>query len=263
MKKTKKKKTKKEIIKRREFILKFLVYFIFFSIVIPLSVGAILEDKGKILNTDADTYSTLIILYGSLMLLLTYLLSAKWGATKGGYHLPGFAAYGFGVDIMPKIGVEKEYKKNITSYEELLMHFEKSKYDKSKIKIKKHNAVMYCNDIYCCINSYVLIKSNKNILEDMEDIKKKCSEKLSNYVTNRLVLSYNLMIIIYSNDKLDYKEFMAKLDITKLCRHSELIIPGLIENNKLKYLNYIKGPMEQNYYLCIKELKKILKKKIN
>ena len=62
MKKTKKKKTKKEIIKRREFILKFLVYFIFFSIVIPLSVGAILEDKGKILNIDADTYSTFIIL---------------------------------------------------------------------------------------------------------------------------------------------------------------------------------------------------------
>lgn len=60
MKKMEKKKDMNKIIKRREFILKFLVYFIFFSIVIPLSVGAILEDKGKISITDADTYSTLI-----------------------------------------------------------------------------------------------------------------------------------------------------------------------------------------------------------
>ena len=55
---------------------------------------------------------------------------------------------------------------------------------------------------------------------------------------------------------------MKKLDMPDLYGFDELIIPGLVENNKLKYLNYIKGPMEQNYDLCIKELKKILKKKI-
>ena len=70
------------------------------------------------------------------------------------------------------------------------------------------------------------------------------------------------MTIIYLNDKLDYKAYMKKLDMPDLYGFDELIIPGLVENNKLKYLNYIKGPMEQNYDLCIKELKKILKKKI-
>ena len=82
MKKTKKKKDKNKIIKRREFILKFLNYFGFFSFVIMLSLGAILEDKCYTL--DADTFMPLILLYGVFIVCLMCHLSAKWGASKGG-----------------------------------------------------------------------------------------------------------------------------------------------------------------------------------
>ena len=260
MKKTKKKKTKKEIIKRREFILNFLGHFGFFSVAIMLSLGAILEDKGYELN--ADTFIPLILLYGAFIVWLMYHLSIKWGATKGGYYKGNHAPTGLSLNITPKMGEEKIFDKDINSYEELLMHFDKTKYEKKNIKVKGHNIIIYCNEVYSCINGYAIIKSNKNILEDIETIKKECSEVLIDYSENHDTISFNLMTIIYSNDKLDYKEYMKKLDMPDLYGFDELIIPGLIENNKLKYLNYIKGPMEQNYDLCIKELKKILKKKI-
>ena len=259
MKKTMKKKNNEEIIKRREFILKILVCFMIFSIVILFSIGIILEEK----NINIDIYLTLFIIYGLLMFLLTYLLSAKRGATKGGYCIPRYGIYNFSINITPKMGEEKIFDKDINSYEGLLMHFDKTKYEKKNIKVKGHNIIIYCNEVYSCINGYAIVKSNKNILEDIETIKKECSEVLIDYSENRDTISFNLMIIIYSSDKLDYKEYMKKLDMPDLYGFDELIIPGLIENNKLKYLNYIKGPMEHNYYLCIKELKKILKKRIN
>ena len=260
MKKTKKKKDKNKIIKRREFILNFLGYFGFFSIVIVLSIGAILEDKGYELN--AGFIATSTVIYGAFMIWLTYHLSIKWGATKGGYYKGNHAPTGLSLNITPKMGEEKLLDKDINSYEELLMYFDKTKYEKKNIKVKGHNIIIYCNEVYSCINGYAIIKSNKNILEDIETIKKECSEVLIDYSENHDTISFNLMTIIYSNDKLDYKEYMKKLDMPDLYGFDELIIPGLIENNKLKYLNYIKGPMEQNYDLCIKELKKILKKKI-
>ena len=247
--KNKKKKDKNKIIKRREFILNFLGYFGFFSIIAMMSIGAILEDKGY--KLDADTFMPLILLYGVFIVWLMYYLSIKWGATKGGYYKGNHAPTGLSLNITPKMGDE-----------ELLMHFDKTKYEKKNIKIKGHNIIIYCNEVYSCINGYAVIKSNKNILEDIETIKKECSEVLIDYSENHDTISFNLMTIIYSNDKLDYKEYMKKLDMPDLYGFDELIIPGLVENNKLKYLNYIKGPMEQNYDLCIKELKKILKKKI-
>lgn len=260
MKKTKKKKDKNKIIKRREFILNFLGYFGFFSIVIVLSIGAILEDKGYELN--AGLILTLTLVYGAFMVWLMYHLSIKWGATKGGYYNGNHGPTGLSLNITPKMGEEKIFDKDINSYEELLMHFDKTKYEKKNIKVKGHNIIIYCNEVYSCINGYAVIKSNKNILEDIETIKKECSEVLIDYSENHDTISFNLMTIIYSNDKLDYKEYMKKLDMPDLYGFDELIIPGLVENNKFKYLNYIKGPMEQNYDLCIKELKKILKKKI-
>ena len=78
--KNNKKKDKNKIIKRREFILNFLNCFNFFSIVIVLSVGAILEDKGYELN--AGFIATSTVIYGAFMIWLTYHLSIKWGATK-------------------------------------------------------------------------------------------------------------------------------------------------------------------------------------
>lgn len=260
MKKTKKKKDKSRIIKRREFILNFLNCFNFFSVFIMLSLGALLEDKGYELN--ADIFVPLILVYGAFMVWLTYHLSIKWGATKGGYYKGNHAPTGLSLNITPKMGEEKIFDNDINSYEELLMYFDKTKYEKKNIKVKGHNIIIYCNEVYSCINGYAVIKSNKNILEDIENIKKECSEVLIDYSENHDTISFNLMTIIYSNDKLDYKEYMKKLDMPDLYGFDELIIPGLVENNKLKYLNYIKGPMEQNYDLCIKELKKILKKKI-
>lgn len=258
--KNKKKKDKNKIIKRREFILNFLGYFGFFSIVIVLSIGAILEDKGYELN--AGLILTLTVVYGAFIVWLMYHLSIKWGATKGGYYKGNHAPTGLSLNITPKMGEEKIFDKDINSYEELLIHFDKTKYEKKNIKVKGHNIIIYCNEVYSCINGYAVMKSNKNILEDIETIKKECSEVLIDYSENHDTISFNLMTIIYSNDKLDYKEYMKKLDMPDLYGFDELIIPGLVENNKLKYLNYIKGPMEQNYDLCIKELKKILKKKI-
>ena len=258
--KNKKKKDKNKIIKRREFILNFLGYFGFFSIIAMMSIGAILEDKGY--KLDADTFMPLILLYGVFIVWLMYHLSIKWGATKGGYYKANHAPTGLSLNITPKMGDEKLFDKDINSYEELLMYFDKTKYEKKNIKVKGHNIIIYCNEVYSCINGYAVIKSNKNILEDIETIKKECSEVLIDYSENHDTISFNLMTIIYSNDKLDYKEYMKKLDMPDLYGFDELIIPGLVENNKLKYLNYIKGPMEQNYDLCIKELKKILKKKI-
>ena len=261
MKKTKKKKDKSRIIKRREFILNFLGYFGFFSIVIVLLIGAILEDKGYELN--AGLILTLTVVYGAFIVWLMCHLSVKWGATKGGYYKGNHAPTGLSLNITPKMGEEKIFDKDINSYEELLMYFDKTKYEKKNINVKGHNIIIYCNEVYSCINGYAVIKSNKNILEDIETIKKECSEVLIDYSENHDTISFNLMTIIYSNDKLDYKEYMKKLDMPDLYGFDELIIPGLVENNKLKYLNYIKGPMEQNYDLCIKELKKILKKRIN
>ena len=260
MKKIKKKKDKNKIIKRREFILNFLGYFGFFSIVIVLSIGAILEDKGYELN--AGLILTLTVIYGAFIVWLMCYLSAKWGAAKGGYSKGNHVLTSLSLSITPKMGEEKIFDKDINNYEELLMYFDKTKYEKKNIKVKGHNIIIYCNEVYSCINGYAIVKSNKNILEDIETIKKECSEVLIDYSENHDTISFNLMVIIYSNDKLDYKEYMKKLDMPDLYGFDELIIPGLIENNKLKYLNYIKGPMEQNYYLCIKELKKILKKKI-
>ena len=258
--KNKKKKDKNKIIKRREFILNFLGYFGFFSIVIVLSIGAILEDKGYELN--AGLILTLTVVYGAFIIWLMYYLSIKWGAAKGGYYKSNHVLTSLSLSITPKMGEEKIFDKDINSYEGLLMHFDKTKYEKKNIKVKGHNIIIYCNEVYSCINGYAIVKSNKNILEDIENIKKECSEVLIDYSENHDTISFNLMTIIYSNDKLDYKEYMKKLDMPDLYGFDELIIPGLVENNKLKYLNYIKGPMEQNYDLCIKELKKILKKKI-
>ncbi len=259
--KNNKKKDKNKIIKRREFILKFLNCFNFFSVFIMLSLGALLEDKGYELN--ADIFVPLILAYGAFMVWLTYHLSIKWGATKGGYYKGNHVLTSLSLSITPKMGEEKLFDKDINSYEELLMYFDKTKYEKKNIKVKGHNIIIYCNEVYSCINGYAIVKSNKNILEDIENIKKECSEVLIDYSENHDTISFNLMTIIYSNDKIDYKEYMKKLDMPDLYGFDELIIPGLVENNKLKYLNYIKGPMEQNYDLCIKELKKILKKKIN
>ena len=258
MKKIKKKKDKSKIIKRREFILKFIYYFSLPSIVIPLTIMAIVDGDG-----DGEVVGIITVVYGVFIVWLMYHLSIKWGATKGGYYKGNHAPTGLSLNITPKMGEEKIFDKDINSYEELLMYFDKTKYEKKNIKVKGHNIIIYCNEVYSCINGYAIVKSNKNILEDIETIKKECSEVLIDYSENHDTISFNLMTIIYSNDKLDYKEYMKKLDMPDLYGFDELIIPGLIENNKLKYLNYIKGPMEQNYYLCIKELKKILKKKIN
>ena len=168
--KNKKKKDKNKIIKRREFILNFLGYFGFFSIIAMMSIGAILEDKGY--KLDADTFMPLILLYGVFIVWLMYHLSIKWGATKGGYYKGNHAPTGLSLNITPKMGEEKIFDKDINSYEELLMYFDKTKYEKKNIKVKGHNIIIYCNEVYSCINGYAVIKSNKNILEDIETIKK-------------------------------------------------------------------------------------------
>ncbi len=258
MKKTKKK-SEKRIIKRRELILK-LIFYINLFVTISMWVIYFVFDIEKY---NDDLYFYLICFYTFLSFFLIYLLSVKWKASKGGYCIPRCGIYNFSINITPKMGEEKIFNKDINSYEELLMYFDKTKYEKKNIKVKGHNIIIYCNEVYSCINGYAIVKSNKNILEDIETIKKECSEVLIDYSENHDTISFNLMTIIYSNDKLDYKEYMKKLDMPDLYGFDELIIPGLIENNKFKYLNYIKGPMEHNYYLCIKELKKILKRKIN
>ena len=133
MKKTKKKKTKQEIIKRREFILNFISYFGLFSVVAVLLISAILEDKDYELNT--GLISVLTLIYGAFIIWLMYYLSIKWGATKGGYFAPNCITYGLSTNITVKKGKVKESNIIINNFDELLKYFDSSKYNKQNILV--------------------------------------------------------------------------------------------------------------------------------
>jgi len=137
MKKTKKKKDKNRIIKRREFILNFLNCFNFFSVFIMLSLGALLEDKGYELN--ADIFVPLILVYGAFMVWLTYHLSIKWGATKGGYYKGNHAPTGLSLNITPKMGDEK-LKKKVEKTEQKVVYKSNKKLIKKMKKRWKRRA---------------------------------------------------------------------------------------------------------------------------
>ena len=170
MKKTKKKKTKKEIIKRREFILNFISYFGLFSIVAVLLISAILEDKDYELNT--GLISVLTLIYGAFIIWLMYYLSIKWGATKGGYFAPNCITYGLSTDITVKKGKVKESNIIINNFDELLKYFDSSKYNKQNIEFKNYNIELYYKDVYSCINSYLIIKADKDLMKNLKMIKK-------------------------------------------------------------------------------------------
>lgn len=260
MKKTKKKKTKKEIIKRREFILNFISYFGLFSIVAVLLISAILEDKDYELN--AGLISVLTLIYGAFIIWLMYYLSIKWGATKGGYFAPNCITYGLSTNITVKKGKVKESNIIINNFDELLKYFDSSKYNKQNIEFKNYNIELYYKDVYSCINSYLIIKADKDLMKNLKMIKAKYSSTILECTKKSNPMSYNLMIIIYLNDNKrysEYKDFMTNLEIIEFDGLDEIIIPAIVNNSKFQCLDYISGPMSMNYDLCIRELDKFLK----
>lgn len=260
MKKTKKKKNKKEIIKRREFILNFISYFGLFSIIAMMFTGAILDDKGY--EMDADTFMPLILLYGVFIVWLMYHLSAKWGATKGGYFASNCKTYGLSTDITVKKGKVKESNVIINSFNELLKYFDNSKYNKQKIRFENYDIKLYYKDVYSCINSYLIIKADKVLMKNLKMIKEKYSSTILECTKKSNPMSYNLMIIIYLNDNKkhsEYKGFMTNLEMIEFDGLDEIIIPAIVNNSKFQCLDYISGPMSMNYDLCIRELDKFLK----
>ena len=260
MKKTKKKKTKKEIIKRREFILNFISYFGLFSIVAVLLISAILEDKDYELN--AGLISVLTLIYGAFIIWLMYYLSIKWGATKGGYFAPNCITYGLSTDITVKKGKVKESNVIINSFDELLKYFDSSKYNKQNIEFKNYNIELYYKDVYSCINSYLIIKADKDLMRNLKMIKAKYSSTILECTKKSNPMSYNLMIIIYLNDNKrysEYKDFMTNLEMIEFDGLDEIIIPAIVNNSKFQCLDYISGPMSMNYDLCIRELDKFLR----
>lgn len=260
MKKTKKKKTKKEIIKRREFILNFISYFGLFSIVAVLLISAILEDKDYELN--AGLISVLTLIYGAFIISLMYYLSIKWGATKGGYFAPNCITYGLSTDITVKKGKVKESNIIINNFDELLKYFDSSKYNKQNIEFKNYNIELYYKDVYSCINSYLIIKADKDLMRNLKMIKAKYSSTILECTKKSNPMSYNLMIIIYLNDNKrysEYKDFMTNLEMIEFDGLDEIIIPAIVNNSKFQCLDYISGPMAMNYDLCIRELDKFLK----
>lgn len=260
MKKTKKKKTKKEIIKRREFILNFISYFGLFSIVAVLLIGAVLEGKGYELNS--GLILTLILIYGVFIIWLMYYLSIKWEATKGGYFAPNCITYGLSTDITVKKGKVRELNVIIKSFDELLKYFDSSKYSKQNIEFKNYNIELYYKDVYSCINSYLIIKADKDLMRNLKMIKAKYSSTILECTKKSNPMSYNLMIIIYLNDNKrysEYKDFMTNLEMIEFDGLDEIIIPAIVNNSKFQCLDYISGPMSMNYDLCIRELDKFLK----
>ncbi len=260
MKKTKKKKTKKEIIKRREFILNFISYFGLFSIVAVLLISAILEDKDYELN--AGLISVLTLIYGAFIIWLMYYLSIKWGATKGGYFAPNCITYGLSTNITVKKGKVKESNIIINNFDELLKYFDSSKYNKQNIEFKNYNIELYYKDVYSCINSYLIIKADKDLMRNLKMIKAKYSSTILECTKKSNPMSYNLMIIIYLNDNKrysEYKDFMTNLEMIEFDGLDEIIIPAIVNNSKFQCLDYISGPMSMNYDLCIRELDKFLK----
>ena len=260
MKKTKKKKTKKEIIKRREFILNFISYFGLFSIVAVLLISAILEDKDYELN--AGLISVLTLIYGAFIIWLMYYLSIKWGATKGGYFAPNCITYGLSTNITVKKGKVKESNIIINNFDELLKYFDSSKYNKQNIEFKNYNIELYYKDVYSCINSYLIIKADKDLMKNLKMIKAKYSSTILECTKKSNPMSYNLMIIIYLNDNKrysEYKDFMTNLEMIEFDGLDEIIIPAIVNNSKFQCLDYISGPMSMNYDLCIRELDKFLK----
>lgn len=260
MKKTKKKKTKKEIIKRREFILNFISYFGLFSIVAVLLISAILEDKDYELN--AGLISVLTLIYGAFIIWLMYYLSIKWGATKGGYFAPNCITYGLSTNITVKKGKVKESNVIINNFDELLKYFDSSKYNKQNIEFKNYNIELYYKDVYSCINSYLIIKADKDLMRNLKMIKAKYSSTILECTKKSNPMSYNLMIIIYLNDNKrysEYKDFMTNLEMIEFDGLDEIIIPAIVNNSKFQCLDYISGPMSMNYDLCIRELDKFLK----
>lgn len=260
MKKTKKKKTKKEIIKRREFILNFISYFGLFSIVAVLLISAILEDKDYELNV--GLISVLTLIYGAFIIWLMYYLSIKWGATKGGYFAPNCITYGLSTNITVKKGKVKESNIIINNFDELLKYFDSSKYNKQNIEFKNYNIELYYKDVYRCINSYLIIKADKDLMRNMKMIKAKYSSTILECTKKSNPMSYNLMIIIYLNDNKrysEYKDFMTNLEMIEFDGLDEIIIPAIVNNSKFQCLDYISGPMAMNYDLCIRELDKFLK----
>lgn len=260
MKKTKKKKTKKEIIKRREFILNFISYFGLFSIVAVLLISAVLEDKDYELN--AGLISVLTLIYGAFIIWLMYYLSIKWGATKGGYFAPNCITYGLSTNITVKKGKVKESNIIINNFDELLKYFDSSKYNKQNIEFKNYNIELYYKDVYSCINSYLIIKADKDLMRNLKMIKAKYSSTILECTKKSNPMSYNLMIIIYLNDNKrysEYKDFMTNLEMIEFDGLDEIIIPAIVNNSKFQCLDYISGPMSMNYDLCIRELDKFLK----
>lgn len=260
MKKTKKKKTKQEIIKRREFILNFISYFGLFSIVAVLLISAILEDKDYELN--AGLISVLTLIYGAFIIWLMYYLSIKWGATKGGYFAPNCITYGLSTNITVKKGKVKESNIIINNFDELLKYFDSSKYNKQNIEFKNYNIELYYKDVYSCINSYLIIKADKDLMRNLKMIKAKYSSTILECTKKSNPMSYNLMIIIYLNDNKrysEYKDFMTNLEMIEFDGLDEIIIPAIVNNSKFQCLDYISGPMSMNYDLCIRELDKFLK----
>lgn len=258
-KKTKKnKKTKMEILRRRELILNGLCWFGFISTFIFLIIGCILETKGII----EDSSGILIILiYAFVIIIIVFFLSIKWGATKGGYSTE-YGTFGFNTDLIPKTGGLKEAKPIINSYNDLLKYFDSSKYKRENMKFKNYKIKLYSKNVYSCINSYLIIEGAENLSNDLKDIRDKCLNTLVETNKKSCPMSYNLMIIVYIGDDKKYKEyekFMSKLDMLEVDVCDELVIPAMVRNNKLQCLDYIKGPMWDNYNLCINEIDKIVK----
>lgn len=250
-------KKNERIIKRREFILKFLYYFSFFSVLLAFIIGAYLEKKGK--RPNIDIFMPSIIVYTFLIIGLMYFLSEKWGATKGGFYIPHSGTFGFSTNIRSKIGKNKKIEKNIVNYNNLLELFNNSTYSKKKVKIGNYESVLYFKNVFACFNGYILVEANDDILNSINEIKEKSINTLLDLSNNLRIISYNLMIIIYLKTDNSVNNLISKIDILDLDGYDELIITSIVHDNKLEYLNYISGPMKSNYDLNIKELKKIIK----
>ena len=241
-------------IKFKEIVIKLLYYFSFFSVLGAFIIGAILEDKGK--NINVDIFMPAICIYGLFMVFITQYLAEKWGSVKGGYYTAKGAVIDFSTSINSKIGKAKCKNEKIYTYEQLVKQFDSSSYECMTIKDSR----LYYKNVKGCINSYLIIKLNDLSEDSLNNYIENTKEKLETISNNLDILSFNLMLIVITNDKeYNINRYLSNVRIEKINDFDIIIIYSFIKKGEFKSLNYINGPMKPNYGLCIKEFNRIIK----
>ena len=239
----------------KEVIIKFLYYFSFFSVLGAFIIGVILEDKG--INIKVDIFMPAVCIYGLFMVFITQYLAKKWGSAKGGYYYNYKGGIlDFSTNINPRIGRAKCINDKIYTYEQLVKQFDKSSYECMIIK----NSRVYYKNVKGCINVYLIIKLDNLSEDNLNNCIELTKEKLEINSNEIDLLSFNLMLIVVTNDKEDnINKYLSDVRIESINDLDMIIIFSFLKKGELNYLNYIDGPMKPNYGLCIKELNRIIK----